>query len=120
MKLGHIGFGVKDVAASKIFYDAISPQVGLKCIGDKPDFVGYSDSDSYQFYFHNGENKIAGLHVCFEVESKEVVDSFYNAALSAGGVDNGAPGIRDDYSPTYYAAFALDPDGNNIEAVCRN
>jgi len=120
MKFGHIGFGVKNVTDSKKFYDAIAPHVGLQCIGDKPDFVGYSDNDSYQFYFHNYDNKVSGLHVCFEVDSRELVDEFYNAALAADGTDHGAPGIREDYSPTYYAAFVLDPDGNNIEAVCRS
>ena len=120
MKLGHIGFGVKDVAASKTFYDAVAPHIGLSCIGDKLDFVGYSDNNSYQFYFHDGDQTVSGLHVCFEVDTKEQVDAFHAAALAVGGTDHGAPGIREDYSPTYYAAFVLDPDGNNIEAVCRN
>lgn len=120
MKLGHIGFAVTKVADSKKFYDSIAQHVGLACIGDKPDFVGYSDNDSYQFYFHNGDKKVSGLHVCFEVDSREVVDAFYTAAIDGGGTDFSAPGVREDYSPTYYAAFVLDPDGNNIEAVCRD
>ena len=59
---------------------------------------------------------MSGVHLCFSVDTKEQVASFYKSALAAGGTDNGAPGIRKNYSPTYYAAFVLDPDGNNIEA----
>ncbi len=58
-----------------------------------------------------------GVHFCFKVKDKQLVDDFYKAALAAGGTDNGAPGPRPHYSPTYYAAYALDPDGNNVE-VC--
>jgi len=59
-----------------------------------------------------------GLHVAFAVDRREMVDAFYAAGLAAGGIDNGAPGVRENYHPSYYAAFLLDPDGNNIEAVC--
>ena len=59
------------------------------------------------------------VHVAFSAADTSAVDAFHAAALEAGGTDNGAPGIRADYAPNYYAAFALDPDGNNIEAVCR-
>jgi catechol 2,3-dioxygenase-like lactoylglutathione lyase family enzyme len=58
------------------------------------------------------------LHIAFEVENRETVDAFYAAALEAGGIDNGAPGVREMYHPNYYGAYVLDPDGNNIEAVC--
>jgi catechol 2,3-dioxygenase-like lactoylglutathione lyase family enzyme len=60
----------------------------------------------------------ASLHIAFASPSRGAVKKFHVAALEAGGRDNGAPGIRENYSPTYYAAFAYDPDGNNVEAVC--
>lgn len=119
MKLGHIGLPVADINKAKVFYDALSPSIGLKQLADHDDFVGYGSEDSYEFYIHTGKAGISGLHVCFEVDSKEAVQAFYNTGLVNGGTDNGAPGIREDYSPTYYAAFLIDPDGNNIEAVFR-
>lgn len=119
MKLGHIGIPVADITKAKAFYDAVAPSLGLKQLADHDDFVGYGSADSYEFYVHTGKLGLTGLHVCFEVDSQHAVQQFYNAALAAGGTDNGAPGIREDYSPTYYAAFVLDPDGNNIEAVFR-
>ncbi len=117
MKLGHIGLPVSDIEKAKAFYDAIASSVGFEPIDTHDGFVGYGIEDSYEFYLHTGKPGITGLHVCFEVDTKEAVDDFYRKALSAGGKDNGAPGIREDYGPKYYAAFVLDPDGNNIEAV---
>ena len=60
----------------------------------------------------------SGQHIAFAARSRAEVDGFYRAALAAGGVDNGAPGLRPQYHPDYYGAFVLDPDGNNVEAVC--
>ena len=119
MKLGHIGLPVKDIQASKRFYDAVVPHIGLHGIDAHDDFVGYGSRDSYELYIHAGRPAISGVHVCIEVDTKEQVRAFYDDGLSAGGIDNGAPGIRVDYGPTYYAAFLLDPDGNNIEVLCR-
>lgn len=119
MKLGHIGIPVKDIQKSKEFYDAIASHIGLKCIDSHDDFVGYGSHDSYEFYIHTGRSAISGIHICFEVDTKEQAHAFYDSGLSAGGIDNGAPGIREDYSPTYYAAFLLDPDENNIEVLFR-
>lgn len=71
-------------------------------------------------YIHTRGNPPGPFHLALEIDSRELVDEFYEAALAHGGEDNGAPGVREDYSPTYYAAFILDPDGHNIEAVCRS
>lgn len=120
MKLGHIGIPVSDIAKAKAFYGAIAPSIGLKQLADHEDFVGYGSGDSYELYVHTNKVGISGLHVCFEVASKKLAQQFHTSALAAGGTDNGAPGIREDYSPTYYAAFVIDPDGNNIEAVFRS
>ena len=121
MKFGHIGIPVKGLEASKVFYDAVTPHLGLEYI-DRGEVgnVRYGEDGSTRFYIHQRSEPISGVHVCFDVDTREEVDAFYKAALSAGGTDHGAPGVREDYSPTYYAAFVLDPDGNNIEAVCRN
>lgn len=59
------------------------------------------------------------MHIAFIAENRKAVDDFYEAAIAAGGKDNGAPGIREHYGPNYYSAFVIDPDGHNIEAVCR-
>jgi catechol 2,3-dioxygenase-like lactoylglutathione lyase family enzyme len=117
MKLGHIGLPVKDIQIAKTFYDGIASYIGVHCIDAHDDFVGYGSNDSYEFYIHTGRSAISGIHICFEAENKEQVKAFYDSGLSAGGIDNGAPGIRKNYDPTYYAAFLLDPDGNNIEVV---
>jgi catechol 2,3-dioxygenase-like lactoylglutathione lyase family enzyme len=120
MKLGHIGLPIKDLKASKAFYDAIAPHIGLELLREKDGFVGYGNDKRYEFYIYMDKPAVTGLHLCFEVDTKQAVNAFHAAALQAGGVDNGAPGIRVDYSPTYYAAFVIDPNGNNIEALCRN
>jgi len=70
------------------------------------------------FWIGNGKKPVGGLHVAFTAHSRSQVDTFYQAALTAGGRDNGAPGLRPHYHPNYYGAFVFDPDGNNIEAVC--
>lgn len=120
MKLGHIGIPVADMQTSKKFYDAIVPHLGLERIDESEKSVRYGKNGSTRFYIHGRSKAVSGVHICFDVASQEDVDSFYTKALLAGGVDNGVPGVRTDYSPTYYAAFVIDPDGNNIEAVFRD
>lgn len=120
MKLGHIGIPVSNLDKSRTFYDAVMTHVGLEIISrGETNTVRYGENGSTRFYIHTRAKGVANVHVCFDVDSKEVVDTFYRDAIEAGGIDHGAPGIRKDYSPTYYAAFVLDPDGNNIEAVFR-
>lgn len=119
MKLGHIGLPVKNINASQKFYDAIASFVGLDKIDDHKDFVGYGALGLYQFYLHLDKEPVTGLHLCFEVGSMQQVDDFYHGGLLAGGIDNGKPGIREEYGADYYAAFLLDPDGNNIKALYR-
>lgn len=77
MKLGHIGIPVKDLEASRKFYDAVAPHVDLEFVGEHEGFVGYGNDDSYRFYVHTGKPAVSGIHVCFNVETKENVDSFY-------------------------------------------
>ncbi len=120
MKLGHIGIPVKDIDKSKQFYDAVVEYVGLELISrGEVGNVRYGENGSTRLYVHTRNEGVKNVHLCFDVDSKEAVGSFYEAAIAAGGTDNGAPGVRPDYSPTYYAAFVFDPDGNNIEMVFR-
>lgn len=120
MQFGHIGIPVRDLEKSKLFYDGVSGSVGLDFVDAGPTSVRYGEDGKALFYLHTRSEAISGIHVCFEVESREAVNEFHRVALDCGGQDFGLPGVRQDYSPTYYAAFVLDPDGNNIEAVCRN
>jgi catechol 2,3-dioxygenase-like lactoylglutathione lyase family enzyme len=79
---------------------------------------GFGSGGKPYFWFGDNERVGEGTHVAFLAASRDVVDAFYEAALAAGGRDNGAPGLRPHYHPDYYGAFVLDPDGLNIEAVC--
>jgi catechol 2,3-dioxygenase-like lactoylglutathione lyase family enzyme len=117
--IDHIGVGVRDFDESIDFYArALGPlgfeQVAFIDADNRAAAFGVLGRDD--FWIHEG--RPAGrMHVGFDAESREDVDAFHAAALEAGGRDNGAPGVREEYSDTYYAAYVLDPNGNNIEAV---
>ena len=110
----HIGLKVKDLEASKRFYKAAL--AGLGHVSDNSG-AGFGPKDAPALWLYEGK-VVAGTHVAFSAGNRAAVDAFYKAGLKAGGKDNGKPGLRADYSPTYYAAFLIDPDGNNVEAVC--
>ena len=114
--IDHIGLVVRDLAASKAFYGAVFGVLKIPMGADGNDiwadelFIGSRDSDEVQ-------GELTGrIHIAFQAHDRAMVDAFYQAAMAHGGRDNGAPGER-AYHPGYYAAFVLDPDGNNIEAV---
>ena len=111
--IDHIGIQVSDLQLSKAFYVAILDALG------KSDGFGSDDSCFYfdEFYVAADDAPVTNLHLAFQADSIEQVHAFYRAGLNAGGKDNGEPGYR-RYHGSYYAAFLLDPDGNNIEAVC--
>jgi catechol 2,3-dioxygenase-like lactoylglutathione lyase family enzyme len=115
--LDHVGLRVSDYARSKRFYErALAPlgyRVMLEFGGDAAGF----GAERPDFWISPGA-PAAPLHVAFTCPDRATVDAFYRAALEAGGRDNGAPGLRPEYHPTYYGAFVLDPDGHNVEAVC--
>lgn len=120
----HIGLKVKDIDASVRFYEAaLAPLGSVLCSRDDAG-AGFGPPDEPAFWLYldkNARDKNAwspGEHVAFRATDRAAVDRFHAAGLEAGGHDNGGPGLRADYSPTYYAAFLLDPDGNNVEAVC--
>jgi catechol 2,3-dioxygenase-like lactoylglutathione lyase family enzyme len=117
--IDHIGVGVRNYEESVEFYSRALGPLGLELVAEtetdnRSAGFGYKGRDD--FWIHEGR-PVGRMHVAFEAQSTEQVDAFHAAALEAGGRDNGAPGIRKEYSATYYAAFVLDPNGNNIEAV---
>jgi catechol 2,3-dioxygenase-like lactoylglutathione lyase family enzyme len=123
--IDHITFGVASFARSTAFYDAALAPLGVKPLFVVPkehtngvDVVGYGDTRPW-FWIAEQDALRGKFHIAFEAKTRAEVDAFHAAALAAGGIDNGAPGVRPHYDPNYYGAFVLDPDGFNIEAVCR-
>jgi catechol 2,3-dioxygenase-like lactoylglutathione lyase family enzyme len=120
--LDHISIGVRDIARTKRFYDAALKPLGYACLSEGEGSLGYG-GEAVQLWISAVERPVpadekSGLHVCFTAPTRASVDKFHAAALKAGGGDNGRPGLRADYGPSYYAAFAIDPDGYRIEAHC--
>ncbi len=118
MPLDHIGFAVADFARSRDFYTAALTPLGLAVTMAGEDLAMVGRPGKAEFWFGTGDPVTRGVHLAFAAETRAEVDAFHAAALTAGGKDNGAPGLRPHYHPDYYGAFAFDPDGNNIEAVC--
>ena len=116
----HVSIGVKDVATAKRFYDAALRPLGYRCLSESPGSLGYGN-EAPVFWIYAAERPVpaderSGLHFCFIAPSRKTVDAFHAATVTAGGRDNGGPGLRADYGDGYYAAFAIDPDGYRIEA----
>src|ERR671914_2441429 len=109
--LDHVHLRVRDLEASKRFYEAV-----LASLGRSLQSHGESAFSSDELFVSDDGEPTSGLHIAFQAEDRDAVARFHEAALGAGGTDNGRPGER-DYHPGYYAAYALDPDGNNVEAV---
>ena len=119
--IGHLSFGVRDLARATAFYDAAMGALGFRRVWDSPKGVGYG--------LETGKDKLAlfpkvdaappgpGFHLAFDAASRDAVDRFHAAALAAGGTCNGPPGLRPHYGVSYYAAFVIDPDGYRLEAV---
>jgi catechol 2,3-dioxygenase-like lactoylglutathione lyase family enzyme len=117
--LDHVGLRVRDVAASRRFYEAALAPLGFAVVMEVPGVPGAGFGLTRQPVFWINPGRSSGpVHVAFHAADRDRVDAFHAAALGAGGADNGAPGLRAHYHPAYYAAFVLDPDGNNVEAVC--
>ncbi len=131
--IDHIGLTVEDLTASRAFYDAAFAPLGVDVVmsvsaeeSGSHAFLGYgprADGRDIQagkpsFWIGGGETLTGPMHVALTAPTRSAVDAFHAAALAAGGRDNGPPGLRPHYHPNYYAAFVLDPDGRNVEAVC--
>jgi catechol 2,3-dioxygenase-like lactoylglutathione lyase family enzyme len=120
--IDHVSIGVRDLPRAKRFYDAALEPLGYRCLSDGEGSLGYG-RDAVAFWIGTTARPVppddeSGLHFCFTAPTRKSVDEFHDAALGAGGRDNGMPGLRSDYGADYYAAFVVDPDGYRIEAHC--
>ena len=115
----HVGLRVNDLDASVRFYTAVLAPLGSVLCAKDETSVGFGPKGAPALWLHlNRDEQHGGAHVAFHAPDRAAVNKFHSEGLKAGGSDNGAAGPRPDYSPTYYAAFLIDPDGNNVEAVC--
>jgi catechol 2,3-dioxygenase-like lactoylglutathione lyase family enzyme len=116
----HVKFGVSDYAASKAFFLRALEPLGVAVVSEGPPTYGVElcATGRASLCLFQTDEKPAHLHLAFTADRRQQVDDFHRAALAAGGRDHGAPGLRPNYHPNYYAAFVLGPDGHNIEVVC--
>ena len=114
----HIGLRTKDIDASVRFYAAALAPLGHEVASQDASGAGLGPPGAPALWLYDAKAAGGPVHIAFRAPDRAAVDRFYKKGMAAGGRDNGAPGLRADYSPTYYAAFMLDPDGNNVEAVC--
>ena len=113
----HIGLRVKDLSASVRFYEAALEPLGHELRSDA--MAGFGSAGATGLWLaHTPDAGERGVHLAFGASDRAAVERFYKNGIAAGGRDNGAPGLRTDYGPSYFAAFLVDPDGNNVEAVC--
>ncbi|HEY3174907.1 MAG TPA: VOC family protein [Candidatus Polarisedimenticolia bacterium] len=113
----HVSLKVKDGERSRKFFKAALGPLGYKLLEEYDGGGGFGTGETPSLWIAQGQPHAPGVHLAFASPDRASVDAFHAAALKTGGRDNGAPGIRKNYGPHYYAAFVLDPDGNNIEAV---
>jgi len=125
--IDHTGVVVSDFEKSKKFYCEALAAIGFQKLLEFPaevtghtDVAGFGEAPKSEFWISRGTPNVPPIHIAFRVADRGMVDAFHQAALAAGGRDNGPPGIRAHYHPNYYGAFVLDPDGHNIEAVCHS
>ncbi len=122
--LDHVGFPVSDYPRAKAFYGKALAPLGYSLImevgqtGSGHPAAGFGADGKPDFWIGSEGGLNRAMHIAVAAKDRATVDAFYRAALAAGGRDNGAPGLRPQYHPSYYGAFVLDPDGHNIEAVC--
>lgn len=114
----HVGLRVRDLDASIRFYAAALAPLGHVPGPRDGESAGFGPPGAPALWLHRAEAAGTGVHLAFAAAARPAVAGFHAAGLGAGGRDNGAPGPRPDYGPSYYAAFLIDPDGNNVEAVC--
>jgi catechol 2,3-dioxygenase-like lactoylglutathione lyase family enzyme len=119
MSLDHLGYATRDFPTARAFYVKALAPLGIVPMADYDTpagkLTGFGDTSPFLWI---GAGEASGhLHIALTARSRAEVEAFHAAALAAGGTDNGAPGLRPDYHPNYYAAFVLDPDGHNLEAV---
>ena len=125
--IDHVGIRVGDLAASRRMYEAALAELGFSVLGegefDGDAYVLFGRPDNDDFSLHTvgsrpGRERVTtGAHIAFKAPSEDAVKRWHDAAVRHGGTDNGPPGLRPEYSGRYFAAFVVDPDGNNVEAV---
>lgn len=125
--IDHVSISVSNLETSRNFYrDSLAP-LGYAMVYDIEDVANWNVGINGCSIGENGETRLwldgdntpAYVHIAFKAATREVVDAWHVAAVAAGGKDNGAPGVREQYGPSYYAGFVMDPDGNNVEVVCK-
>jgi catechol 2,3-dioxygenase-like lactoylglutathione lyase family enzyme len=125
--IDHTGLHVSNPEKSRAFYDKALAPLGYKLLAEIPKeftgglvVLGYGEPPKPDFWVAQGTAETPKVHIAIRAANRAQVDAFYQAAIAAGGKDNGAPGPRPHYHEHYYGAFVLDPDGHNIEAVCHD
>lgn len=115
----HIGLKVKSIEGSVRFYRAVLGVLGHVLHSQDAESASFGPPGQPGFWLYLAKTPMgSGIHLAFRAPERAAVDRFHRVGLEAGGREHGAPGVRADYGPDYYAAFLLDPDGNNVEAVC--
>jgi catechol 2,3-dioxygenase-like lactoylglutathione lyase family enzyme len=125
--IDHIGVGVSDISHAQAFYASVLSPLGITLLMSiqaatpdaKPIRLGFGSGGKPFLWLHHAPSPSQGAHVALIAKSRTAVDAFHAAAIAAGAQDNGAPGVRSQYHSNYYAAYALAPDGVNLEAVCQ-
>ncbi|MGH2800122.1 MAG: VOC family protein [Solirubrobacterales bacterium] len=118
--LDHAALNVRDGAAARAFYERALEPLGYTVGMEVEEHVGFRSAEGeLDFWLSERGEPSAPMHLAFRAPDRQTVDAYHSAAVAAGGVDNGAPGVRTDFHENYYAAYVLDPEGNNIEAVCQ-
>jgi catechol 2,3-dioxygenase-like lactoylglutathione lyase family enzyme len=118
--IDHLGINVSDYERSRDFYARTLAPLGLSLMMEPMPGIGGFGSEGKPWFWITDQRQptTENVHVAFTAPDRATVDAFHGAALAAGGIDNGPPGVRELYHPMYYGAYVLDPDGNNVEAVC--
>jgi catechol 2,3-dioxygenase-like lactoylglutathione lyase family enzyme len=119
MPFDHVIINVSNLGASRAFFETALAPLGYRNLFADETFAGMGTPESPDFGLTEREPVEAAVHLGFAASDRATVDAFYEAALAAGGTDNGAPGLRPHYGESYYAAYVLDPDGHNVEVVCQ-
>jgi catechol 2,3-dioxygenase-like lactoylglutathione lyase family enzyme len=114
----HLAFAVADFDKNRAFYLKALAPLGVGVVMEGDAHAGFGRDRKPQFWIGKGETPSGRMHLAFLAKNRAEVRAFYEAAIAAGGKDNGPPGLRPNYHPNYYGAFVIDPNGHNIEAVC--
>lgn len=118
MIIDHIGLAMSNYEESKAFFTQALAPLGIEPVMEVEGWAGFGKHGKPEFWFGTHTQRQHAMHIAFVAENRAQVNAFYEAALKAGGKDNGPPGIREIYHPDYYGAFVIGPDGHNIEVVC--